>query len=332
MDYVIPSERTAAEQMIESKPKQKGKILVIGASVLDRIIYVDDLPKKGETVIGSKMVELPGGKGANQALAAAKLGADVHFITAVGADAIADKVLEPLSVAGVDLSSVIRVEGQETAQAMIAVDGRGENQIVACPGAYHSIKGESLEELESEFEWADWVVIQNELDRSVLDKGCELATKHFCKLMINPAPFKVHQTPLPRDIDILVPNEVEARGLLTVDDYLSIPPHERGDAWKLLEAVQIIVTLGNRGGEWFDDNGDRHVYLPHSVNALDTVGAGDAFCGALVAFLSEGVDIKYAIAWAHMAASLSTLKKGAQEGFTTREELLNTISVVSKEE
>ncbi|MBZ0264894.1 ribokinase [bacterium] len=304
----------------ESKPAAPGKILVVGAVVLDRIFYVKNLPKPGETAIGSHQEIHPGGKGANQALAAKKTGADVRFISAVGNDENADIVLHPLRDAGIDCSSIYSIPDQPTAEAIIAVDAKGENQITACPGAYGKLKGENLHEQVEAFRWADWLLIQNELPRSTVEIAMKLARENGCKIIFNPAPFKVKSTPIPENIDVLIPNEVEANAILGVDDYLAIAPHERHISWSQLFAENIIVTLGKSGVEWFEGK-KRTSYEGTKVKVRDSVGAGDAFCGILAAFLGEGFSMTEAISLANTGAGMSVEKNGAQDGLPERKEL-----------
>jgi len=304
-------------------PTIRGKVLVIGAAVLDRIFYVDQLPRTGETAIGDRMEKFPGGKGANQALAVARTGAEVRFFSAVGEDYPGDYVLTPLREAGVDVERVMRVPGVSTAETVISVDAKGENQIVACPGAYHKIGVEHIDSLGDMFEWADWLLIQNELPRMVVDRAIHKALEAGVKVIFNAAPFRPHTPPPPRDIHILVANEVEAAGLLGVSDYFSITPAKRGPSWKYLGAENILVTLGRNGGEWFDDNGKRHEFAaPQVPRVVDTVGAGDAFCGIVAALLAEGRGIEEATRIAHIGAGLSIEKEGAQTGLPSRESLL----------
>ncbi|HEB84268.1 MAG TPA: ribokinase, partial [Bacteroidetes bacterium] len=307
---------------LTARPLPAGRVLVVGAAVLDRIFYVPRLPVAGETAVGDRMEVHPGGKGANQAFAARRMGADVRFLTGVGDDEAADFVLAPLAEAGVDLEGVARIKGVPTAEAIVAVDRRGENQIVACAGAYHRFSAAMLREREDRFEWADWLLVQNELPRAVVDTALELARRHHCRILFNPAPFKAKMTPPPPGLDLLVPNEIEAAGLLGVEDYLATSPHERVKRWREIAAENVVVTLGRRGGEWFPAGGGVVEFAAYPVEVVDSVGAGDAFCGILAALLAEGMELEPAVRAAHAGAALSAGVRGAQEGLPTRETLL----------
>lgn len=302
---------------------ETGRILVVGAAVLDRIFYVDKLPQRGETAIGTHVEVHPGGKGANQALAARKMGAEVSFLSAVGEDEAARVVLKPLSNVGIDTSNAIHIPEVQTAEAIIAVDKRGENLITAFPGAYYHLTGAMLEERRDAFKNSGWLLIQNELPDDTVHRAIAIAVEEELRVIFNPAPF-VHGSPLPpRDLFMIIANEVEAAGLLGVEDYFSITPAERAGAWRSLGAQNVVVTLGRNGCEWFDKTNHRRDFPAVEVKAVDTVGAGDAFCGILIAMLADGIDIETAIGYANAGAALSVTRRGAQSGLPNREELEN---------
>ena len=301
---------------------------MIGAAVLDRIFYVESLPKPGETAIGDRMEMFPGGKGANQALAAARMGAEVRFLSAVGVDPEAEFVLQPLRQVGVDVDTVVHVAGERTAETVISVDARGENQIVSCPNAYHRLEPRHIEERADLFQWADWLLIQNELPRPVVERAIAMALEAGVNVVFNTAPFKAHTPPPPRGVEALIANEIEAAGILAVKDYFSISPHKRAASWRELGAKNILTTLGRNGGEWFDSEGKRREFSAIRVDhPVDTVGAGDAFCGIFCALVAEGKPFDQAIQLAHLGAGVSVTRRGAQAGLPTREELIAEMGV-----
>ncbi|MCB2200464.1 ribokinase [bacterium] len=302
-------------------PLRPGRILVVGAAVLDRIYYVEHLPRPGETAIGSRTEVHSGGKGANQALAARKMDADVRFLSAVGDDEAGEMVLKPLRDAGVNTETVAIIPGVATAEASISVDVRGENQITACPGAYHQLTPEMIATSHEAFEWAQVLLIQNELPRATVDAAIKLAKEVGLKIIFNPAPFRPNSPPPPRDLYAIIPNEIEAAGLLGQPDYFGLTPRERTARWTGFGAEHVIVTLGRNGGEWYDPFGHRRAFEVEAETPVDSVGAGDAFCGILTALLAEGMDMDKAIRVAHSGASISVTKRGAQEGLPSREEL-----------
>ena len=310
---------------IEPDPERIGRILVVGAAVLDRIFYVDKLPRKGETAIGERMELYPGGKGANQALAARRIGAEVRFLTSVGEDESGKLVLEPLEQEGVEVSGVFRVSDTPTAEAVVSVDEKGDNHIVACPGAYHRFSPEMLEKRAEDFEWAQWLLIQNELPAETVNTALTMAEEHGLKIFFNPAPFKRGAQRPVQEITVLAPNENEAAALLGVREYFSLSAADRTRRWLDFGAEHVLVTLGRHGGEWYNPEGQRRDFAAHKVEAVDTVGAGDAFCGVLVALLAEGVDVQCAIRLANIGAGLSTMVRGAQAGLPLRKDLLEYI-------
>lgn len=298
-----------------------GRILVVGACVLDRLFYVEHLPKPGETAIGSEMEVHPGGKGANQALAARLMGAEVRLISAVGRDRSADTVLDPLVRAGVDVGGVERIADVATAEAVISVDRQGENMITACPGAYHRVDEAQLRRRVEDFVWADWLLIQNELPAETVRAAMEMGLEHQLRIVFNPAPFKRGMPHPPKGLELLVANVVEAAGLLAVEDYLEVGSSSREPLWRGLGAHRVIVTLGRHGGEVFSSDAPRFSFEAFEVDALDTVGAGDAFCGILTARLAGGAELREAVRWANAGAAMCVTRHGAQSALPGREEL-----------
>ncbi|HEX04633.1 MAG TPA: ribokinase, partial [Bacteroidetes bacterium] len=279
-----PDPNSLDSAQIPLVPQNPGTVLVIGATVLDRIFYVESLPRPGETSIGHRMEIHPGGKGANQALAAQRMGAEVLFISAVGDDHPGEIALQPLLDAGVNLEGVVTVPGQPTAEAIISVDVNGENQITACPGAYHHLRPEHLDRKLHLFRRANWLLIQNELPTKTVEHAVALAREHDLKIIFNPDPFTPKSPRPPRGLHALVPNEMQACCILGVKDYKSVPITERCMNWSGIGARHVIVTLGPTGVEWMKHDGERRTFVPLEVEVVDSVGAGDAFCGALTAF------------------------------------------------
>ncbi len=313
-------------ERLQRNPDKPGRVLVLGAAVLDRLFYVEKLPVAGETAMSDRMKILPGGKGANQALTARKMGAEVRFLSAVGEDEAADFVLQPLIDAGIDVSGVKRVRGVHTAETVISVDTKGENHVTSCPGAYHRLDPSYIASQRSAFEWADYFLVQNELPRPTVLAAIQLALQLKKIIIFNPSPFRKNQPAPPKGIRVMVPNELEAAGLLGVDAYEEIPVDERWQQWQTFGVSCVVITKGSHGGEWFDQDGNRYVEPGRSVNAIDTVGAGDTFAGTLTALLAEGIDIAHAIKLAHRAAELSVTVRGAQEGIPTREQVAKAFS------
>lgn len=288
-------------------------ILVVGSANADHVFRGPRLPLPGETVLGDSFAIFPGGKGANQAVAAGRLGADVSFVGSMGQDADGDMLLAGLQEAGVDTRFVWR-RAEPTGAAGIFVDENGRNMIVAAPGANALV---TAEEVETALRSAqpEWVLCQLEVPMPAM-----VAASTGPKFVLNPAPARAVPEEVLSRCFAIVPNETELEALTGI-----APTDEascRAGAAKLLEkgVENVIVTLGERGAQWVWNGGSR-IYGAPSVKAIDTTAAGDVFCGALVSFLSFGRQMDEAIHWANRAAALSTTRLGAQSSAPTREEV-----------
>lgn len=296
------------------------KILVIGSSNVDINVFLDKLPLKGETLLGDSMRYSYGGKGANQALACGKLGADVSFLSAVGDDDHGHTIIDNLSKYNVISDKIKISKDNVTGTALITIDANGDNTIVVVPSANYDCDLEYLKENDDEFKKSDFVLLQMEIPLESIEYSIRKAKEYEKTVILNPAP--VHEG-LDKDlfkmIDYLTPNETEldvlSRGL---GDFDTID--EKIDA--LLEAgvKNIITTLGEKGA--YLVNKDTRVLVPAiKVKALDTVGAGDCFNGAFVSALANNTGIEEAIKFANQAASIAVTRLGAQEAIPTLEEV-----------
>lgn len=282
-------------------------ITVFGSTNLDQIGTVTRLPKPGETVAGGTFSMAPGGKGANQALAARRAGAQVVHVSAVGNDAFADLATRLLKEGGVDLSR-LRVAEAATGIAMIFVDAEGENVIAILPGANGTVSPEdaatNLEMLGPQ----DIVLLQQEVPQAATRKALEIARAKGARSVLNTAPFLSDTPALAAEADIVVANETEFA-------LLSGRPIEELDAamadWVKQTGRTIVVTLGPEGARAVSPDGV--VSVPaHKVTPVDTVGAGDTFCGYFAAGLEAGLDLEQAMRRAAIAGSLACLNPGAQ--------------------
>lgn len=272
-------------------------IAVVGSVNLDLVASCPRLPRAGETVSAQSFNRYPGGKGANQALAARRCGADVTLIGAVGNDPEAQAALALLSSDGVDLTHVSVTEAP-TGLALIAVDAEGENQIVVIPGANHAITPENVDTAGYEA-----VLCQLEIPLEAVTAAARTATGLFC---VNAAP--AHD--LPEEVlarsDVIIVNETERDAL--------------GDSLSDISAL-VVVTLGATGAKAYRNRRLVTECQPPPVDPVDTVGAGDAFCGALVTALAEGAGVERALSWAVTAGALATTRHGAQPSLPTRAEI-----------
>lgn len=282
-------------------------ITVFGSTNLDQVGTVTRLPKPGETVAGGTFSMAPGGKGANQALAARRAGAEVRHVSAVGDDAFADMALALLRDGGVDLSDMRKAEAA-TGIAMIFVDAEGENVIAILPGANGTVSPEDADKGLAALTPGDIVLLQQEVPQAATRRALEIARQKGARSVLNTAPFLPDTAELAPLADIVVANETEF-SLLT-----GRPIAELDDAmadWVKTTGRTIVVTLGADGARAQTPEGAISV-AAHPVKPVDTVGAGDTFCGYLAASLEAGMDLEKAMRRAAIAGSLACLNPGAQ--------------------
>lgn len=283
-------------------------ITVIGSINLDLIATVDRLPKPGETVPGSSFATAAGGKGANQALAAARAGAGVRMIGAVGADAFAGEALSLLEKGGVDLSGVARA-GEPTGTALILVGGDGENMIAVVPGANGTVGAAAVDTLR--FAKGEHLLLQHEIPLATVDRALDAARQAKAVSILNTAPFRTEAAPLLAKADVVIANETEFDLYAAALELEGAGREARMRDLCARTGRTVIVTLGGDGVVAATPGALVHAdALP--VTPVDTVGAGDTFCGYLAAGLAEGLPLPDAMRRAAAAGSLACLKPGAQ--------------------
>lgn len=295
------------------------KILVIGSSNTDLIAKVERFPLAGETVQGKLFLQVMGGKGANQALAAHRLGGSVKFVTALGNDANGKNTLKYYQNEGLDVSSALIVKNVPTGTAMILVNDEGENVIVITPGANHELSPDYIRTIEDEIATASIVVLQMEIPFETVRTVCEIASKFDTKVLLNVAPAREVDTSLLRMVDILVVNETEIEKIsgmsIETDGEETIM-----DAIIAMGASTVILTLGRNGCLVRSDSVMQHIPA-FVVDAVDTTAAGDTFCGALVAQLSKGRALPDALKFATAASAICVTRMGAQPSIPTEDEV-----------
>ena len=282
-------------------------ITVLGSTNLDLIGTVSRIPKPGETVPGDRFSMAAGGKGANQALAARRAGADVRMFAAAGSDAFADEALQLLRAEGVDLAHVRSVEGP-TGIAMIFVDAEGENVIAILPGANGTMAPADADAALAGLGIGSVLMLQQEIPQAATERALELARAQGVVSILNTAPFLDTTRAVAEQASIVIANETEfelltGAGLDRLDAAMS--------DWARAQNQTVIVTLGAEGARAATPRGSFRVPA-RSVDPVDTVGAGDTFCGYLAAGLDHGLDLEAAMRRAAVAASLAVLKPGAQ--------------------
>ncbi len=298
------------------------RVCVIGSSNLDFTVAVPRLPRAGETVSGGELSVSAGGKGANQAVAARRLGADVHFVTLLGRDDIGDRLVATLIENGLPPAGLLRTDEAATGVALIAVDGEGRNQIAVAPGANHRLTWQRVAAHAEAVRSADVVLLQLETPLETVRWALHQARELGKTTILNPAPARV--LPLPPDllplVDYLTPNQGEA-ALLTGREVSDAAGAEA--AGRRLRAAGVgtaVVTIGADGALLVGASGTVHVPA-FGVAAVDTVGAGDAFNGALAALLAAGVPVEDALLVANAAGALACTRRGAIGALPTAAEV-----------
>lgn len=300
-------------------------IVVIGSINMDLVCRVARMPRPGETILGGDLATIPGGKGANQAVAAAKLGGNVHFIGRVGEDDFGQRLLTGLTQHNVNTRYVTITEGVSSGCALILVDKKGENSIVVSPGANRKVSPEDVDAAADLIKNAAVVVMQLEIPHETVAHAIALCRKLGVPTILDPAP--VPPKGLPRrmyDVEILTPNQTEAQALLAVRTAgrspRSKPPDAKQMGADLLArgARMVVLKLGDRGSMVQDTAGYIQTVKPFKVTVVDTTAAGDAFTGALAVGLAEQLPIARTVKMANAAGALCCQTFGAQPALPTR--------------
>lgn len=300
-------------------------LVVVGSLNMDFVVSVERLPSPGETVLGSDFRMIPGGKGANQACAAGKLGSPrvpVKMIGRVGYDVFADHLKASLSAAGVDVSAVHASRSQATGVALINVDRAGQNSIVVASGANHALSSADVPGLRPAFRGAAAVLFQLESPLAAVEAALKLAAEEGVRTMLDPAPAQAEAARLLPLVDFLTPNESEACILLERPPARVSAAEAPGIARALLKrgARGVVLKLGEQGAYFCD--GVSEVFSPgFPVNAADTTAAGDIFNAGLAVALAEGLELTGALRFANAAAAISVTRAGAQSSVPSRAEV-----------
>lgn len=298
----------------------KSDIYIIGSSNTDMVIKSNSIPKPGETIIGGDFYFFQGGKGANQAVAASKLGGKVIFICKVGDDSLGNKSIKEYESHGINTEYICVEKDEHTGVALIMVDKEGENLISVASGANSKLKIKDIAFIEKKLKPNDLVLIQLEIPLEVVEFIISLCYRLRIKLILNPAPFQKIDDDYLKCIHTITPNMIEAESLtgIKVFDIDS----SRVAAHKLIDKgiKNVFITMGNKGVFYITEDREGHI-LPKKVKAIDSTAAGDTFNGALAAALSFGMKIYDSVEFANSAASISVTKMGAQDSIPYINEL-----------
>ena len=296
-------------------------ICVIGSLNMDLVVNVDAMPKPGQTIIGSNFKEVPGGKGANQAVAMARLNGNVSMIGKVGEDGFGQTLINSLKNDKVDTTYIQTTKGS-TGVALITVDKNAQNSIVVSPGANFEVKEEDIDNNIKAIENSDIVVLQLETPLNTIKYALNKAKELNKYTILNPAPAVKLDDEIIKNVDLLTPNETE----LEIISGVSIETEE--DIQKAAQIMiekgvkELIVTLGSKGSLYI--NKEKSMFKKaYKVEAVDTTAAGDSYTGALAVALSQDKGIEDAMAFASKVGALSVLKEGAQSSLPTLEDVKN---------
>ena len=295
------------------------KILVIGSLNVDMVVKVPHMPAAGETILAGNMESVPGGKGANQAYAAGRLGARVTMFGAVGSDSYADIEKKSLASAGVDISHLLVREGKSTGLAWITVNDEGDNSIVVIPGANATVSEQDIADNENLLRDCDIVLCQLEIPLKTVVYAAKRAKELGKTVILDPAPVpQEFPEELFSYVDIIKPNETEAAQLLgePVGNY-----EEASDKLRAEGVKSVLITLGSKGAYINSESEGKHLMPVRQVPVVDTTAAGDSFTAALAVRLAAGSSLVQAVRYANEVAAIVVTRKGAQTSIPNAEEV-----------
>lgn len=298
------------------------KILVVGSSNTDMVIKTHHFPAPGETILGGHFLMNAGGKGANQAVAAARLGGMVTFVGKIGDDIFGKQAIQQLEEDGINVDFVAVDPENPSGVAMITVDRKAENSIVVAPGANGTLRPADFDKALPELNESEFVLLQLEIPISTVEYIARISALKQKKVVLNPAPAATLSDELLKNLYLITPNETEAEiltGIKVTDGKSAL---ESANMLQDKGVEIVIITMGAAGAFLLADGKSEIIKAP-KVGAVDTTAAGDTFNGALVVALSEGKTIQESIAFANRAASISVTRIGAQSSVPYRKEILN---------
>lgn len=300
------------------------KILVIGSSNTDMTVKTDKLPAPGETVLGGVFTMGNGGKGANQAVAAKRLGGDVTFVCKVGKDLFGENSSESYSREGLDISHILYSE-KPSGVALINVDANAENSISVASGANMDFSVEDIRKIEDVIREAGILLLQLEIPVETVLEAARIASESGTFVILNPAPACTLPSEIYRYVSLVIPNETEVSQMSGVQVTDCATAEEAAGRLRLQGAGNVIITLGSKGSLICGNDGVTHI-PSRKVDAIDTTAAGDTFCGALCVALAEGKDLVQAVRFATVASSIAVTRSGAQESVPKRAEVDDALS------
>ena len=295
------------------------KIVVVGSANTDFVLQVPELPSKGQTVLGNQFSVVNGGKGANQAVAAARLGAEVTFVARLGQDSFGNEAIIAYKQDGIRTDFIIQDPDMHSGVALILVNPKGENTVSVGPGANSRLTPENVFAARAAIQEADCLLVQLEIPLETVQAALEVAHRYHVRTILNPAPAQKLPTAILKYVDTLTPNETEAAILAGQD-----PSHTQTESLSslasVLEVQNLVVTLGSNGA-CILQNGQTILVPPFSIQPVDTTASGDAFNGALAVALARHESFPQAVRFANAAGAITATRLGAQPSLPTRKEL-----------
>ena len=302
-------------------------IVVVGSLNMDLVVETPTIPLAGETVLGKNFATFPGGKGANQAVAAARLGAQVSLIGRVGKDAFGDQLLASARADGINVTHVGRDDTAATGVAMIVVDENGQNSIAVASGANFCLTADHVRVAWAALKKVDLLVMPLETPPDTIATAVALAQESGATVVLNPAPARQVSAQILANVDVLVPNEPETAQLTGMP--VSTPDESQEAARQLLAlgVGSVVLTLGSRGALVLDGETNDFTMVPaREVKVVDTTAAGDSFVGGLAVALGEGKSLVEAAQFANAVGALAVTRQGAQPGMPARNEVETLLS------
>lgn len=303
---------------------EKNRILVIGSSNTDMTVRSATLPKPGETVLGGDFRMGPGGKGANQAVAARLLGGEVTFVCKLGRDMFGEGASKHYESCGLDTSKILWSD-KPSGVALITVDSKAENSIVVASGANADMTVTDIDSVADIIKSSGILLLQLEIPMDAVVHAAEIAYNAGVQVVLNPAPAAVLPAELLKCVSILIPNETEASAISGIDINNFETAAAAAERLKGMGVREVIITMGSRGSVVCD--GDCTFVPAVKVNAVDTTAAGDTFCGGVCVALSEGKDLLEAVKFATAASSIAVQRPGAQDSIPNRSEVDKLLNI-----
>ncbi len=295
-------------------------IVVVGSSNMDLVAKAPRIPVTGETLTGTDFFMVPGGKGANQAVAAAKLGAEVILVAKLGKDVFASESLENFKSVNINTQHIEQLDGVPSGTAVIAIDDNGQNIIIVVPGANGKLTPADVDKAQSDIASAAVVVAQLEVPIETVEQVAKTANQNNVPFILDPAPAKPLSDELLSRVDILTPNETEAETLTGIKVTDPASAADAADALLAKGVKTVIITLGGKGLLLATQDG-KEMIAGYQVKAVDSTAAGDAFTGSLAYGLARGNSIKDAAVYANAVAAVSVTRYGAQPSMPTTKEV-----------